>query len=234
MNFVADALLAAGGRPMMTETQAEAPLVVTGADSLLVNLGTLSTDGLAGIPPTVGAARAAGMPWVLDPAAIGRAPVRTTLARALLASKPAVVRANASEVLVLAGQGRAGRGPDSTAQSQEAAAAARDLAADTGVVFSISGATDIITDGSRIAMLDNGTPLLTQVTGTGCALGALTAACCVVADPWTAAVAAAAWLSVAGERAAETSLGPGSFKVALIDALAAVSGGDLETSARLS
>lgn len=56
MNIVADVLLAAGARPMMTETAQKAPAVVTRAQALLVNLDTLSTDGVHGIPPTVAAA----------------------------------------------------------------------------------------------------------------------------------------------------------------------------------
>src|SRR5699024_405433 len=89
MGIVADGLLAAGARPMMTETRAEAPVVTTQAEALLINLGTLSTDGLDGIPPTVAAAVRDGRPWVLDPTAIGIAPVRTPLARELLGSRPA-------------------------------------------------------------------------------------------------------------------------------------------------
>jgi len=93
MGIVADGLLAAGARPMMTETLDEAPHMVTLANALLINLGTLSTDGSEGIPATVEAAQGLGLPWVLDPAAVGIAPVRTAMARRLLKRHPAVVRA---------------------------------------------------------------------------------------------------------------------------------------------
>src|SRR5690625_5168704 len=125
MGIVADGLLAAGARPMMTETLHEAPVLTTLADALLINLGTLSTDAMEGIPATVDAAVAAGHPWVLDPTAIGTAPVRTPTARKLLKSRPTVVRGNASEILALAGAGPGGRGADSRAtpsMAQEAAA----------------------------------------------------------------------------------------------------------------
>lgn len=52
MGIVADGL-AAGVRPVMTETLEEAPTVDTIADALLINLGTLSTDAMTGIPATV-------------------------------------------------------------------------------------------------------------------------------------------------------------------------------------
>src|SRR5699024_5339477 len=142
MGIVADGLLAAGARPMMTETQAEAPVVTSMADALLINLGTLSTDAMAAIPGTVDVTTQAGRPWVLDPTAIGRAPVRTPLARRLLESSPAVVRGNASEVLALAGDGGGGRGADSLAATTEAERAARTVAGRTGGTVAVSGPID--------------------------------------------------------------------------------------------
>ena len=224
MAIVADGLLAAGARPMMTETRAEAPVVTTVADALTINLGTLSTDAMEGIPPTVAAAVRDGRPWVLDPTAIGIAPVRTPLARQLLDSRPAVVRGNASEVLALTGAGPGGRGPDSTASSDGTGTAvetaAREVAARTGGAVSVSGEVDLVLDAARCARVARGTALLTRVTGTGCLLGALTAACTAVhPDPFDAAVAAAVWLDVAGELAAERATGPGSFRMHLLDTL---------------
>lgn len=46
------------------------------------------------------------------------------------------------------------------------------------------------------------------------------AACTAVEpDPFTAALAATTWLTVAGERAAAVSARPGSFRTALLDAI---------------
>ena len=224
MSIVADGLLAAGARPMMTETISEAPVVTTAADALLVNLGTLSTDAMSAIPATVEAATASQHPWVLDPTAIGRAPVRTPLARRLLSSSPAVVRGNASEVLVLTEQGHGGRGADSIATPGDAARAAADVAARTHGAVAVSGAVDLVLDERQRAEVARGHTLLPRVTGTGCLLAALTAACCVVEpDRFTAALAATTWLGVAGERAVQVSRRPGSFRVALFDALDEVS-----------
>lgn len=232
LGIVADGLLAAGAKPMMTETIGEAPVLVGVADALLINLGTLSTDGAAAMVPTVGAAR---VPWVLDPAAIGPTTLRRNLARDLAARGPAVIRANASEVLVLADDAVGGRGPDSTASPGEALDAARRLALRTGAVVAISGASDLVVppDGP-VAVLSNGSALLPLVVGTGCLLGALTAACAVVATPTEAAIAAAAWLGVAAEIAEPGCGGPASFKARLIDALYAVSPTTVEQTARLT
>ncbi|OKL52958.1 hydroxyethylthiazole kinase [Bowdeniella nasicola] len=219
MEIVADGLLAAGARPMMTETLDEAPIVTTAADAVLINLGTLSTDGMLGIPATVDVTRDRGVPWVLDPTAIGLAPVRTALARTFADLAPTVIRGNASEILVLADKGSGGRGADATTSSLEVSGIAHALAGRLGTVVAMSGATDVISDGSDLYQVTGGDEMLTQVTGTGCLLTALTAACCVVASPVDAALAASRWMKAAAETAAARSSGPGSFRMHLLDAL---------------
>lgn len=220
MGIVADGLLAAGARPMMTETVLEAPIVTTVSDALVVNLGTLSMDAMDGIPATVAAAVRDARPWVLDPTAIGIAPVRTPLARELLASRPAVVRGNASEVLALAGIGPGGRGADSVASPETAEDAAAQVADRTGGAVAVSGEIDLVLEGDRLTRVARGTELLTRVTGTGCLLGALTSACTAVCeDRFLAALAATTWLDIAGEVAADRAPGPGSFRMHLLDAL---------------
>lgn len=230
--LVADGLLAAGARPMLTESEQEAPVLVTVADALLVNLGSLGSDGMAGMVPTARVASDRGLPWVLDPTAIGLAPVRTRMARELLEMAPTAVRGNASEVLTLTGAARGGRGADSTATPDAAAAAAREIATRHGCVVAVSGPVDVITDGERTVRVDSGSPTLTRVTGTGCLLGALTAAHLAVAPPFVAVVAATALLTVASERIGH--LRPGSFRVALVDALDEVSPDDVSQGVGLS
>lgn len=250
MGIVADGLLAAGARPMMTETEAEAPVVTGAADALLVNLGTLSTDAMSGIPATVAASIAAGHPWVLDPTAIGRAPVRTPLARELVGLRPDVVRGNASEILALRG-GTGGRGADASDGAESAHGAAREIAALTGGAVAVSGPVDWIVGAGAAHGADapgievrRGHPLLTRVTGTGCLLGALTAACLVAVKrsgpdvspvgpsdlAARAAHAATVWLDVAGERAARRAPRPGAFRTALLDALDEIGEHALETT----
>lgn len=231
--LVADGLLAAGARPMLTESVAEAPTLVTVADALLINLGSLSSDGMAGFVPTARAAHERGIPWVLDPTAIGLAPVRTPIAHDLCALGPTVVRGNASEILTLSGGGRGGRGADSTATPDDAATAARTLAEGRCVV-AVSGERDLITDGERTIRITSGSTVLTRVSGTGCLLGGLTAALLAVGaggteargvTPFACAVAATALLTVAADRVG--AVGPGSFRVSLLDALDAVSAAEV-------
>lgn len=232
--WTANVLLATGASPAMVDNPHEAGSFAALADAVLVNLGTPYDDTVAAMSLAVAGAAAAGTPWVLDPVGAGALGWRTGLARDLAGSAPAIVRGNASEILALAG-GAGGKGVDTVDSPQSALVAARRMAREHGVVVAVSGAVDHLTDGARVIRVANGDVLLTKVTGVGCALGALMAAFCgVVDDALLAATAATATLTVAAEAAAAAGQGPGTFAVALLDALAALRPGDLADRVRLS
>ncbi len=220
--FTANVLLAVGASPAMVENSDESAELARISDALLVNFGTLSPDRVVAMRSAVAAAVHAGTPWVLDPVAVGALTYRTQLAAELLASLPAVVRGNPSEILSLAGAaGSAGRGVDSTVGSGDALIRAIGLARSAETIVAVSGAVDYLTDGTTVLEVHTGHPVMTRVTGVGCALGALVAACCAVeSSPLIASGAATTILTVAAEVAASTSSGPGSFAVGLLDALA--------------
>jgi hydroxyethylthiazole kinase len=233
-NYTANVLLAVGASPAMVDNAAEAEGFAQVAGGVLVNLGTPYPDTAAGMTAAVAGAGTAGTPWVLDPVAAGALEWRTRLAKELLAGSPAIVRGNASEVLALAG-GAGGRGVESVDTAERAADVAADLAREHGSVVAVSGEVDHLTDGERLLRVGNGHPWLTQVTGAGCALGALMAAfAATTEDRLVAAAAATAALTVAADRAAASSAGPGSFAVALLDELAGLSPGRLGDDVRLS
>ena len=232
--FTANVLLALGAAGAMVDIPVEAGPFARAAQGLLVNLGTPGAEQREAMLEATEAARDAGTPWVLDPVGIGSAPVRTPLAHTLVARRPAIVRGNASEILALARAGSGGRGVDATDEVDAAAEAAMTLAREHGSVVAVSGPIDLVTDGSRIARVDNGDALLTRVTGGGCALGAVMAAFAAVADPFEAAVAATAAYCVAAEDAAARAEGPGSFAVHFLDALSRIQPADVRSRAVLA
>lgn len=208
------------------------------ATGLLINLGTPTPEQRAAGLEAAAGATAAGTPWVLDPVAIGALPVRTEHAQRLVEQRPTAIRGNASEILALAGLSTGGRGVDATDSPDAAADAARMLAARYGSVVAVSGAIDLITDGDRIFRIANGDELLTRVTGGGCALGAVMAAFLGAAresalSPLIAVTAATLFYTIAAERAAAQSAGPGSFAVAFLDELASTMPADLVDAARV-
>lgn len=219
--FTANVLLAVGASPAMVENAEESAEFARVAGAVLVNFGTLSPDRVRAMRAAVEAAKRAGTPWILDPVAVGALSFRTRFATELLASGPTVIRGNPSEILSLAGTAdSAGRGVDSTIGSADAVKLAAELARREGTTVAVSGAIDYITDGSALLEVHTGHEMMTKVTGVGCALGALVAACCAVErSPLIAAGAATTILTVAAEVSATRSRGPGSFAVSLLDAL---------------
>lgn len=217
-NFTANVLLAAGCVPSMTLSPEEIGEFAAGADALLINLGTFDRERREAIGIAIAAAADKGRPWVLDPVLIDRAASRAGFARGLLGQKPAAVRLNAAEFAALA---------DGNAVA--------DFAQMHGCVVAQSGKIDLVTDGSRRAHIANGHQLMARITAMGCAASALVAACVAIEkDCWLATAAALLLLDVAGEMAAETAKGPGSFAVAIVDALYRLDAATLTARAKVT
>jgi hydroxyethylthiazole kinase len=205
--YTANMLLAAGAVPSMTISAEEIGAFVAGANALLVNLGTFDRERRAAVETAVKTAAEKELPWLLDPVFVDRSPARAQFGRTLLAARPSVVRLNHAEFAALAGN------------KAEIDAVARFAQANATIV-ALTGAVDIVSDGRRRVAIANGDPLMATVTAMGCAGAALVcAAIAVESDPWLATLAALAAFGVAGEVAAQTAPGPGSFAVAMIDAL---------------
>ena len=219
--FTANVLLAIGASPAMVENVEESAEFAKIASGLLINLGSLSADKVAAMRLAATTAHASGTPWVLDPVAVGVLAYRTGFSASLLLESPTIIRGNASEILSLAGVANsAGRGVDSTADSKSALPDASEFARQQKTVVAVSGAIDYITDGRQTIEVRTGDPIMTRVTGMGCALGALMAACAAVEpSPIIAASAGTSILTVAAEIAVKESNGSGSFVVNLLDAL---------------
>ncbi|MDE8702558.1 hydroxyethylthiazole kinase [Adlercreutzia equolifaciens] len=231
-SFVANAQLAVGGSAAMVYLPDEGEAVAQASGATYINLGTLLPIYEETIPRTAQALAAAGKPWVLDPVGIGIGSLRSQLLRQVQPCKPALVRANASEVIALANlwgleadeevtdaSASGPRGVDATDSVDAAEAAAAAIARFTEGAVAVSGPIDLVTDGTTTVRLTGGSPLMECITGAGCSLGGVAAVFCCVADPFVAALAATATYNVAGTRAAARTDAPGSFQVAFLDEL---------------
>ena len=235
MNETANATLALGALPVMAHAREEVAEMVRLAGALVLNIGTLSPHWVEAMLIAGASANEAGVPVVLDPVGVGATSFRTDTARRILdVVDVAVLRGNAGEVATLVGVEAEVRGVESIATGDDAAAIARAAASTLGVVASVTGPVDHVSDGTRVAAIANGHPLLASVTGTGCMSSALTGCFLAVDEPFDAAVAALVAFGVAGEDAASDANGPGSFHVALYDALAALDPESLDGRARVT
>ena len=225
-NFTANVVLAIGAKPAMIQEPSEAAELAAVADAILVNVGTLtpsqaetmraavavasrSVPTSPGVcPPTTSPGvcphpHTGSVPWVLDPVGIQSLTYRREFVFELLNSKPSLIRGNHAEIDALMGSVPSLKGSVPILS--------------TGKVDKIWGT------GPQIGPLEvhGGVPMLQQVTATGCAQGAI---CAVMLgrglSPFDAAVQSSKLMKFAGQRAYDHANAPGSFQIALIDALA--------------
>lgn len=221
MNSTANCLLAVGASPAMLHSTEEVAEFTRLAGALSINIGTPSPHWAEGMQLAARTANERNTPWVLDPVAVGATYYRQTLSQTLLAFKPSVIRGNTSEIMTLSGLTHAGRGVDATASTDEAREAAINLAKQQRCVVAMTGVQDFITDGTQHWRLSGGHALMPRVTTLGCALSATVAAFVAASPeaPLNATLAALTSFAIAGSRAGQQAAGPGSFQVALLDAL---------------
>lgn len=235
MNVTANALLAIGASPVMAHAVEEVEDMVGLAGALVLNIGTLSPPWIEAMFHAGRAARARGVPIVLDPVGAGATQLRTETARRLVKElRPTIIRGNASEVLAVAGDDARARGVDSAHSVDAARQAAVSLARRFTAVVAVTGAEDYVTDGARAVRIANGHPLMGRITGSGCTATALTGAfAAVTADAFLAATATLCVFGLCGERAAVGEPGPGTFQVRLLDELSAIAPNDVARGARI-
>jgi hydroxyethylthiazole kinase len=237
MNETANVTLALGALPVMAHAREEVEEMVALAGALVLNIGTLSPHWVEAMLVAGRAANERGVPVVLDPVGAGATSYRTETARRLLDEvKIAVLRGNQGEVATLVGMQAEVRGVESIEVGGEAADLARAAARNLGIVVSVTGPVDHISDGERVLAVANGHELLAAVSGTGCMSTAITGSFLAV-KPQAALEAASEALAafgVAGEDAARDAKGPGTFHAGLYDALAALDPATLDGRANIS
>lgn len=224
-NDVANAILACGGSPVMADSPEEAAEITSAGDVLVLNTGTLSRDRAEAMMKSAEAAVRKGIPVILDPAGVGASEFRRAfVSRLLSAVRISVIRGNLSEICCVAGHHVREKGVDSSAEEKEDIVRTAALcAADRyRCLVTVTGAEDLVTDGSRIAVIRNGSPVMGKITGTGCMLsGILGAYAAAEEDLFFAAVSAAVSMGIAGEEAEARfgTVGTGSMRMGIIDAL---------------
>ena len=237
MNETANATLALGALPVMAHAREEVEEMVALAGALVLNIGTLSPPWVEAMLLAGKAANARKVPVVLDPVGAGATQYRADTARRILDEvKVTVLRGNQGEVATLVGVEAEVRGVESMSVDGEAADLARAAGRSLSLVASVTGPVDHVSNGDQVLAVANGHRLLAAVTGTGCMSSAITGCFLAVKpdSPLEAAAEALAAFGVAAEDAAVGAKGPGSFHVALYDAIAGLEPETLDDRARIS
>lgn len=240
----ANVVLAVGGRPMMAEHPAEVAEITVTAGALALNLGNITDARRDSILIAEKTAMAEGIPVILDMVGIGCSEFRRTILMKFLEQKvpgsPLILKGNMSELKALAGEEGGVSGVDANPKDMlseknqaEAVRLARRVAQKYGAVVLASGKTDLVTDGERAFLVDNGSEMMGRITGTGCMLNVLTGTYLSAGEPLLAAAAACVVLGISGELGAEKCQGTGSFQVMFQDALFSIDKNDICQRIRL-
>jgi hydroxyethylthiazole kinase len=235
-DFTANALLALGASPIMSDCAEEIEELVAVSSAVNINIGTPNAQSAEAMRKAISAAHKRGKPVALDPVAVGATKMRRTLVEEILGSgAPAVIRGNLAEISVFAGMEWAGKGVDAGTEPTEPGDIVRQAARKIGCVAVGTGKIDYASDGSLLFSLANGHPLMTRVTGMGCVATSIVAAFLAVQPvPLIAAIHAMAFVDIAGEWAAERAEadGPGTFRVKFLDSFDRLTAKDLDAAIR--
>lgn len=222
-NFTANGLLSLGASPAMSEAPEEAMDMLTYANALLINIGTLTKAREIDILKIAKTANQIGTPIVFDPVAVGASQYRKDFCATFLKEiDVAVIKGNASELLALMDADTTMKGTDSD-QDLDAITIAKNAYKQFDTAIAITGEIDIVIQDNKMYELSNGSPLLAKVTGAGCLLGAVIASFLnqdkkVTVDMLIDAISI---YNIASEQAEQNSKnnGPGSFMIELLNAL---------------
>lgn len=235
VNDCANVTICIGAAPVMAHAVDEVAEMVSVAGALVLNIGTLDNGQIESMLRAGVTANGLHIPIVLDPVGAGATRLRTNSTKRLLHDLDiAVLKGNAAEIAVIAGAEGTIKGVDSVDVRGDPKEIAGRLAKELGITVVISGPTDIVADGERTLLVDNGHPLMGKVSGTGCMASSITGAFVAVSKDHVAASASAlATFGVAGEKAAQRCHAPYSFKIALFDELFGLTPEELEKMARV-
>lgn len=228
VNDCANILLALGASPIMADDIKEAADITKISSALVINIGTLNERTIESMILAGRKANELNIPVVFDPVGAGASEFRNATTKKILEEiKISVLRGNMSEVKFISGLKSTTKGVDASENdvktcNDQGIKVARNLANKLNCTVAITGVTDIVSDGERVAILKNGTKMLSNVTGTGCMTSALVGGFCGAgSDYFIAAISGIISMGIAGEIAFEKAgkIGTGSFHIAIIDAI---------------
>ena len=209
VNDVANALLACGGSPIMSDEPEDVEDITTICPGLNINIGTLNKSSIEGMLRAGRQASKLHHTILLDPVGAGASKLRTDTALKLMDEVSfTAIRGNISEIKTLALGSGSTKGVDAdiadavTDETLDSSISfVKDFAKRTGAIIAVTGAIDLVSDGEKCYVIRNGRAEMSRITGTGCQLSAVTTAF-LVANPdnlLEAAAAAVCTMGLAGE-----------------------------------
>lgn len=242
INDCANAILAIGGKPIMAEHPKEVAEITAIAKSLYINLGNITDSRMEAMLISGAVAKEKNIPILVDLVGIGCSKLRLDFAKELIAiAHPQVLKGNISEIKALVGTSNASgidAGISDVVTENNLAENAKmmmQLAGRLDAIIVATGKIDLIAATDAVYAIQNGCPMLSQVTGTGCMLGAIMATYSSARNPIEGAILGTLVMGIAGElgELSQTAAGTGSFRVSLMDAFSNMTPEHIKAHAKL-
>ena len=243
VNDVANAALAIGASPIMTDEVLDAPDMQNICNALVINPGTLNQNTVNAMIESGKRANELNHIVVLDPCGAGATPYRNQVIKELIENvKFDCIKGNISEIKALCNVSSTTKGVDASDLDKvtkdnlmDVIKMARQLSIKTGAVIAITGVIDVIVDKDRAYTTDNGCREMRAITGTGCMTAGVIAANLVASpkDKLKAVTAGIVMVGLSGELALGYAKGTGSLHIGLIDELSNMNDSKLEKGAKV-
>lgn len=244
VNDVANAILACGASPIMSDDADEVEDITSICGGLNINIGTLNKNTISSMFLAGKKANSLGHKVLLDPVGAGASKLRTQTALNLMKElKLDVIRGNISEIKTLAFGSGTTKGVDADVQDavndsnlEKSVEFVKNFSKNAKCVAAVTGAIDLVSDGEKCYIIRNGKAEMGKITGTGCQLSGIMTAF-IVANPENileAAAASVCAMGLAGEIAwknMQKDDGNSTYRNRIIDSIYNMTGEQLEKGA---
>ncbi|SCY18911.1 hydroxyethylthiazole kinase [Butyrivibrio sp. INlla14] len=242
MNLSANVVLALDAKPIMAEHPDEVKEITKTASALLLNLGNISDTRMEAMKRALSVAMEKDIPVVIDAVGASCSELRRRFffelntfidnCRKMSLEQDTedlklLIKGNYSEIKSLFDETYRGKGVDAQEDIDFSSVTeiSMKLSEKLNAAILATGKRDVMSFAGKLLINDSGHPMMSLVTGTGCALGASCARFLAKEQSLSAVARACILYGIAGEKAYDKVLekgrrvGTGSFQVAFLDEL---------------
>jgi len=210
---------AIGALPVMAHAIEESSDMTSIASGLVLNIGTLTPELIESMIIAGKKANQMGIPVLLDAVGAGATALRTDSANKIMNEiKVDIIKGNSAEIAILAGTNAIVKGVEAMGVEGNLINITTGFGRGKNATIVMTGVQDIVSNGKDTYLIDNGHKMMGAIVGTGCMASSVI--CCFAAvekDYAFAATSALVCFGIAGELAAKSSKGPGTYKEAFYD-----------------
>ena len=190
-NACANITLAVGGSPIMADEIDEMEEMVSIANALVINIGTINKRTFQSMLMAGKKANQLNIPVILDPCGVGATTLRKTAIKEILSSiKVSVIKGNYGEIATIykmlgldkMQEEAKSQGVDNNFKGKlnDILAISKFLAKHLNCIVCATGKIDITTDGNSVLQCRYGNKIMSKITGCGCMLNGIVACCCAI------------------------------------------------------